>query len=282
MKNVYKLTAILIVVMLALSFVACTEKPKENPVSTDGPPDASLGSPQIQEIKSRGFLRVGVNTDVPLFGYLKQSTPDSTEIIGLEIDIARAIGESILGEGSSIEFHPVTIATRGQLLDSGAVDIVIATFTITDERRHSWNFTTPYFTDSIGFLVLKDLDATKLEHLDDMKIGVIHASTTKDAIEEKAKELGIEVDISEYQSSQQLKVALINKDIDAFSVDKSVLLGYVDDDTVIIDESFKPQKYGIATKIENRDLAAYCDAFVQRIKADGTLEGLIEKWGLGN
>ena len=45
--------------------------------------------------------------------------------------------------GVDVEFTPVTAATRGELLDSGDIDCVLATFTITEERRKSWDFSTP-------------------------------------------------------------------------------------------------------------------------------------------
>lgn len=55
--------------------------------------------------------------------------------------------------GVDIEFAPVTAQTRGALLDNGQLDMVIAAFTILEERI---NFTTPYYTDAVGFLVRKD------------------------------------------------------------------------------------------------------------------------------
>ena len=101
----------------------------------------------VQEIVDRGVLRVGVKNAVPGFGY---QDPLTGEYSGLEIDLANKIAEYL---GVDVEFTTVTAATRGELLDSGDIDCVLATFTITDERKETWDFTTPYYTDAVTVLV---------------------------------------------------------------------------------------------------------------------------------
>ncbi len=120
----------------------------------------------LQTIKDRGILRVGVKQDVPKFGFLN---PDTNEFEGMEVEIARKIAEDL---GVKIEFTPVTAQTRGPLIDNGQVDMVIATFTITDERKLLYHFSTPYYTDAVGFLVNKDSGIKGFEYLNEKHIGV--------------------------------------------------------------------------------------------------------------
>ena len=94
----------------------------------------------VQAIVDRGVLRVGVKNAVVGFGFQDTLTG---EYSGLEISLAEKIAESL---GVDVEFTAVTAATRTELLDSGDIDCVLATFTITDERKQSWDFSTPYFT----------------------------------------------------------------------------------------------------------------------------------------
>ncbi len=101
----------------------------------------------VQEIIDRGVLRVGVKSDVIGFGYQDTLTG---EYSGMEIDLANKIADAL---GVEIEYTTVTAATRRELLDSGDIDCVLATFTITDERKESWDFTTPYYTDDVTVLV---------------------------------------------------------------------------------------------------------------------------------
>jgi len=260
-----KFIALLLIAVLALSLFACNKKAD------------SAGSDAIQAIRDRGVLRVGVKVDVPLYGFLNPATNVQE---GLEADLARAIAKEILGDENAVEFQAVTAKTRGPLLDNNEVDAIIATFTITEERKLSYNFSQPYFLDAIGFLVKADLGATKIADLDGLTIGVAQSATTKAAIEAKAEELNITVKFSEFASYPELKTALTSGRIDAFSVDKSILLGYLDDNTMIIEETFSPQEYGVATKLTNKELATLIDDLIAKMKADGTLDAMISHWGL--
>ena len=175
------LTFPLLVLVAILLFVV-----KQPIAQTDTPTELS-NSDQVQAIIERGVLRVGVKQDVPNFGY---KNPDSGEFEGLEIDIARKIADEL---GVDIEFTPVTAQTRGPLLDNGQVDLVIATFTITEERKLLYNFTTPYYTDAVGFLVNKDSGIKTFTDLNGKTIGVAQGSITRTLISELADKYGIAV-----------------------------------------------------------------------------------------
>jgi putative glutamine transport system substrate-binding protein len=269
MKRFY-LIAVCCLALFAFSACGTPAEPTGNAGAGDLPP-------QVQAIADRGVLRVGVKVDVPRFGYLN---PETNKQEGIEADLAAEIAKRIVGDETKIEFQAVTAKTRGPLLDNGEADMVIATFTITEERKLSYNFSDPYFTDGIGFLVKKSLGAKEIADLDGKTIGVAQSATTKDALAEKGAELGIEFKYSEYASYPELKVALTSDRIDAFSVDKSILLGYLDDGTEILEETFKPQEYGIATKFDNKELAAFVNDVVNELKSDGTMDSLIAKWEL--
>jgi len=265
MKKVF---ATVLAVCILLSFVGCA--------GNSFKVDKSLPE-GLQEIQKRGKLQVGTKVDVPQFGY---QNPDTGKIEGMEIDLAKALAQKLLGDENLIEIHAVTSQTRETLLENSTVDMVVATFTITEERKLSFNFSQPYYTDGIGFLVKKNFAATKIRDLADKTIGVVQPSTTREALEEKAEALGISFNYSEFSGFPELKTALTSGEIDAFCVDKSILLGYVDEQTEILDETFKPQDYGIVTRLSDKDLAAYIDGFIAELKSDGTLQKLIEKWDL--
>ena len=95
----------------------------------------------------RGVLKVGVKNAVQGFSFQDTLTGEYT---GLEDSLAEMIAEHL---GVDVEFTTVTAATRGELLDSGDIDAVLATFTITEERKKTWDFSTPYYTDYDSVLV---------------------------------------------------------------------------------------------------------------------------------
>lgn len=231
----------------------------------------------LSAIEERGVLRVGVKVDVPGFGY---KNPNTGELEGMEVDLAKLLAKDIIGSEGQVEFVGVTAQTRGSLLDNDELDMVIATFTITDERKESYNFTSPYFTDEIGFLVKKSNGFTDIKSLNGKTIGVAESATTKEALEKKASELGITFQYQEYTSYPEIKSAVLSGRADAFSVDKSILLGYVDDETQILAEGFNPQAYGIATKKANESLAEYLEEKITEYQNNGELNKLFEKWGL--
>lgn len=239
--------------------------------------DSSAVGSDIKAIKDRGTLKVGVKVDVPKFGY---KDPKTSKIEGFEIDLSKAVAKKILGDENKIEFEAVTAKTRGPLLDSGDVDMIAATFTITDERKKSYNFSEPYFKDSVGLMVKKNSGIKDLKGLNGKTIGVAQSATSKQAIQESAKKVGSDVKFLEFASYPEIKAALDSGRVDCFSVDGSILYGYLDNSTTILNERFTPQEYGIASKKGNNELAKTINETIDDMKKSGELDKLIKKWGI--
>ena len=240
-------------------------------------PGDAAAAPDIKAIKDRGVLNVGVKVDVPKFGF---KDPQTGKIDGMEIDLAKKMAKKILGDENKINVQAVTAKTRGPLLDNGEVDLVIATFTITDERKLTYNFSTPYYEDAVGLLVKKAAGFKGLADMNGKVIGVAQSATSKDAVQKSAEELGITVSFSEYATYPEIKAALDSGRVDAFCVDGSILGGYVDDSTMILPDRFSPQQYGVTSKLDNIALTEAVDGYINGWLEDGTIEGLITKWGL--
>ena len=241
---------------------------------TNSTSDAQLEA-GVQEIVDRGVLRVGVKQDLPNFGY---RDPESNQYTGMEVEIAKKVAAEL---GVDIEFTPVTAQTRGALLDNGQLDMVIATFTITEERKELYNFTTPYYTDAVGFLVRKDSNIqSSWEALDGLTIGVTQGSIQWGLLEEIAAEKGIEFNFRELGSNSEVVVALAAHRVDAFSIDQSILSAFLGKTNELLDLQYQPSEYGIVTKKSNTDLATYLDGLVQDWTEDGTLQAIYDDFGL--
>ena len=103
-----------------------------------------LNSAAIQKIVKKGTLNVGVKQDVPNFGYYSAKT---NTYQGMEIDLAKKIAKELKVK---VNFIAVTPQTREALMDNGTIDMLIATYTITDERKASYAMSNPYYYDQIG------------------------------------------------------------------------------------------------------------------------------------
>ena len=248
-------------------------------------------SADVQAIVDRGVLKVGVKNAVKGFSFQDTLTGEYT---GLEDSLAELIAEHL---GVDVEFTTVTAATRGELLDSGDIDCVLATFTITEERKQSWDFTTPYYTDHVSVLVEDCAGIKELADLKDKVVGVSSGSTSARALVKEMIDEGIiedtgfdaetfnadtwkdGVSFRQYDDYPAISTALSAGEVDGFCVDKSILAIYKTDGRSYIDAEFSPQEYGIATK-KGSGFSALCDELVTGWLSDGTIDGLIKDNGL--
>lgn len=268
---------------------AATEAPAA-PAETETEAPAPL-SEDVQKIVDRGVLRVGVKNAVLGFGFQDELTGEYT---GMEISLAKKIAEYL---GVDVEFTAVTAATRTELLDSGDIDCVLATFTITEERKKSWDFTTPYYTDYVTVLVEDASGIKALGDLVDKKVGVSSGSTSAKALVKAMIEAGVisgdgfdadtfdpatwtaGVSFAQYDDYPTISTALSAGEVDAFCVDKSILAVYHTDGRSYIDDKFSPQEYGIAT-VKGSGMSELCETLITGWLADGTIDALIAENGI--
>ena len=179
-----------------------------------------------------------------------------------------------------VNFTAVTPQTREALMDNGTIDMLIATYTITDERKASYAMSNPYYYDQIGFLVQTKSGYKKLSDLNGKTIGVSQGSSAKAAVEEYASANNLMFNYVQLGSYPELAVSLYAYRIDAFAGDKSILSGYESDKTKILDEGFKTQEYGIASSKSNQELIDYTNDLLAKWQKDGSLQKLYDKYHL--
>lgn len=260
-----KITSILLILTVLLTVVACGSS--ENEEVKD----------RIQVIKDRGELIVGVKEDVPNFGLLD---PATGEIKGFEVDLAGQIAKEILGDETKVKLVGVTSKTRGALLDSGEVDMLIATFTITEERKETYDFTTPYYEDPVGLLVKESKGFADLASLEGKTLGVMTGTTGRNAVQGALDELKIEAEFVELPGYPDIKTALEADRVDAFVADGSILSNYKTEGYVILPDRFAPQEYGIATNKNYSELGTLVNKSVEKWLKDGTIDKMLENWNI--
>ncbi|MDR0747094.1 MAG: transporter substrate-binding domain-containing protein [Helicobacteraceae bacterium] len=102
----------------------------------------------LSAIRERGFLKVAVFADAPPFSYKDANG----EYQGYEIMLAKRLAKELFDDEQKVEFIAVESSARIEALEEGAVDIVLANFTVKHERKARVDFANPYAKASIGIL----------------------------------------------------------------------------------------------------------------------------------
>ncbi|MFK4437635.1 polar amino acid transport system substrate-binding protein [Paenibacillus sp. RC73] len=173
MKKGLKLTALLLAVsLLLIGMTGCA--------GAGGNVNGNSGSAKfasIEDIKKNGKIRIGVFADKPPFGYVDSEGKNQ----GFDVYIAKRFAKDLLGDESKVEFVLVDAASRVAYLQSNKVDIIMANFTVTDERKEKVDFTNPYMKLSFGIVSPDSAPITTIDQLknSDQKLIVAKGTTAE-------------------------------------------------------------------------------------------------------
>ncbi|MGN0076327.1 MAG: transporter substrate-binding domain-containing protein [Parafannyhessea sp.] len=260
-----------------------------SPLALAGCSSSGSTGQSLAAIRKRGHLNCGVKTDVIGYGYQDTATGKFT---GMEIDICYAIAAKVFGVSSAtarkrdlVNFTGVTAKTRGPLVDSGQVDLVCATYTITPERKQSWNFSDPYYTDSIGMLVLKSSGIRSVADLDGKIVGVGEGADTKAQVQAMLKSQGhgdFKVSYPQYLDYPTLAAALASGNIDVFAIDRSIIRTYVNDSNELLEPKlvFGKQQYGVCTSKSAGELTRLVNGVVGTLVSSGDIKRWAKQYKL--
>ncbi|MBQ0078359.1 MAG: transporter substrate-binding domain-containing protein [Eubacterium sp.] len=267
-----RLLTILLALVMAMALTACGST-SDVAEETDAPADVTINENVVQEIQNRGYLVAGCKMDVPDMGYLDV---ESGDWFGLEVGLAYKTAARIFGVTEEeamreelVKFVGVTVADREQKLEDGEIDVMLATYTITEDRAKRFALSDCYYKDYVGILVKKTATdnnsmgkkgINSVSDLDGKVIAVAKNSTTRDDTLDYLESMTtskVSPLFYDYNSYDEMYTAVMKGDVDAMSVDVSILKGYVDEDTVILEPRYASQNYGAAVKLENAPLLEY-------------------------
>ncbi|MCC3372484.1 transporter substrate-binding domain-containing protein [Cohnella sp. REN36] len=271
--------AVLVLTVVALA--GCGKK-EENGSGGASPSPSSSGSSSasaggasaLEAIKSRGKLVVGVKFDTRLFG-LKD--PASGKVDGFDIDVAKGLAKELLGDESKLELKEVTSKTRIPMLDNGDIDLIIATMTISEERKKQVDFSDVYFKAGQSLLVKK---GSPIQSIADIKKGTkvigVKGSTSVKNIAEKAPD----ATVLEFDNYQDAFTALKAGQGQVLTTDNAILYGMASQDSnyEVVGGTFTDEPYGIAAKKGNADLVAFVNDYLKKLQDSGEYDKLYEKW----
>lgn len=225
----------------------------------------------LEDIKARGKLIACVFGDYKPFGYYDADGKH----VGLDLDIARMLAKALLGDENKVELVPVTSAERIPSLQAKKVDMIIATMTITDERRKLVDFSDPYFLSGSLVLTPKSSSIKSLADLRGKTIGVLHGTVQVGDMEElapTAERVG-------FDTSDEAVAALKSGQTDAYTDDDMFVITLVHDDAELkaVGDPFKPRPLGIAVRKGETELLNWVNEQMNALRNDGTYDLLWKK-----
>src|SRR3954452_15484859 len=181
--------------------------------------DEAEGQNVLETIKERDKIVFGVKYDTKLFGL---KNPSTGEVEGFDIDVAKQLAKEILGDENKVEFVEVTSKTRIPLLNKGDIDAIIATMTITEERKQEVDFTDVYFEAGQSLLVKKGSPVQGIDDLTkDTTVLAVKGSTSTDNIREAAPD----APVLEFENYAEAFTALKAGKGEVLTTDDSILAG---------------------------------------------------------
>ncbi|EXX86770.1 amino acid ABC transporter substrate-binding protein [Paenibacillus darwinianus] len=239
---------------------------------TGGAGEAESGI--IAKIKERGKLVAGVKYDTKLFG-LKD--PGTGVVEGFDVDMAKALAKKLIGDETKLELKEVTSKTRMPMLNNGEIDLIIATMTITEDRKKEVDFSDVYFKAGQSLLVKKGSPIRSIDDVTaDTKVLGVKGATSIKNIEEKVDGLRVQ----QYENYQEAFTALRAGQGEVLTTDNAILFGMSQQDPnyEVVGGTFTDEPYGIAVKKGETGLVEAVNELLKEMKDSGEYAKQYEKW----
>ena len=248
-----KIISLLVVMLMCLSLAACSSNET-----------------------SKGTLTMATEATFQPYEYY-----DGDQIIGIDVDIARAIAEKI---GMELEVQDVEFDTIIPGIQAGKYDFGAAGMTVTDERKKEVNFTDSYATGVQVVIVKEDSKIQSIDNLTDgsvenMLVGTQAGTTGFLYATWDIEEAGLGT-VKSFQKTTDAAQALVNGQIDCILLDNEPAKAIVANNSglKILESEYTVEEYAIAIAKENTELLNQINAALKELIADGTIQNIIDEY----
>ena len=227
----------------------------------------------MAELAEAGTITIGTKFDQPGFGLANlDGDPE-----GFDVEIAKIIAAELGIEEDSITWVETPSAVREEVIISGEVDMVAATYTINDERAERIDFAGPYYIAGQDLMVRTGEGIAGPDDLADESIRVcsVEGSTPSETIREY---LATDDQLTLFDVYSRCADALRNDQVDVVTTDNVILLGLVsesDGDFELVGNAFTEEPYGIG--VGNEDVE-FCEFINDVLAAAGEDGRYVEAW----
>jgi glutamate transport system substrate-binding protein len=259
--RIKRFAAVAAVALLAMGIAACGKK--ADTTAGSGGTTTTLTGVAGKAQKDKKLI-IGVKADQPGLGL-----QTGTKYEGFDIEIAKIIAADLGVPESGIEWKTTVSANREPFIQQGTVDLVIATYTINDDRKKKVDFAGPYFIAGQDLLVKSDnTTITGPTTLDGKKVCSVTGSTPAGRIKTEHPKAQLQL----FDTYSKCVDALANSSVDAVTTDDIILAGYAAQSQFagklkVVGQPFSTEPYGIGLK---KDDKASCDKINEILKKAAT------------
>ena len=218
-------------------------------------------------------LKVGIKFDQPGLGLKK-----GTEYTGFDVDVANYVAKELGTDAADITWVQAPSAQRETLIETGQVDMVVATYSITDARKEKVSFAGPYFIAGQDLLVrADDTSITGPDTLEGKKLCSVTGSTSA----QKVKDTYPAVQLQEFATYSECLPALANGGVDALTTDDTILAGFAAQPEYagkfkVVGKPFSEENYGIGLKKGDTATCEKVNAAISKMVSDGSWQKAID------
>jgi len=187
--------------------------------------------------------------------------------------VAKIIARAIFGTDitNKVEYQEATSKVRETVIQDGKVDIVVATYTINDERKKVVDFAGPYYVAGQDILVKKaNTTITGVESLAGKKVCTVQGSTSLTNVQKTAPQADVSITFDKYSLCVE---ALKDGRVEAVTTDNVILLGFINDDPAnlkLVNKPFTTEPYGIGVKKDDAAFRTFVNDTLEKAHKDGS------------
>jgi len=258
--------AVLAAAGLSMALAACGGGGGSTDVKVEDNPEFDSGT-TMAKLADAGKITIGVKFDQPGIGFLE---PGADAPKGFDIEMGRIIAGALGIDDDGINWKQTVSDNREPFLQDGTVDIVIASYSITDDRRKVVGQAGPYYVTGQQLLVREeDKDSiTKPEDTKGKKVCSVTGSTSLQRMEDEYGASPVPFDTYS-ECVDQLEQGTV----DAVTTDGAILLGYAaenPDELEVVGEPFSEERYGIGFSKGDDDMCQFLTDTIKKSFDDGT------------
>ena len=231
-------------------------------VKVDKSADFKAGT-QMKALADAGKITIGVKFDQPGLGF--KGAADKVPA-GFDVEMAKILAGSLGIDPSKITWKETISDNREPFLQSGEVDLVLATYSITDERRKVVGQAGPYYVTGQQLLVKKGSDIKSVADIKGKEVCSVTGSTSLDNAEQKgAKPRG-------FDTYSECRDQVLDGTVPAMTTDGSILLGYAaqnPDELEVVGEPFSEERYGVGYSLKHPEMCQWISDTIKKSFEDG-------------